>query len=141
MKDQLLKRGKELELSQLNSTTGKMPAQKPQPFSSTWKQQGSEGFIRTKLGICQNQTELNQCGFAPTAEQQTPRMLRRHLSTVELLCRLQGNWGNADVVHPPQAGWEASIHGLGTCSLPSWEDGARWLCRACPAAEALQSIH
>lgn len=49
MKDRPLKRGKELELFQLNSTAGKMPAQTNQPFTSTWKQQGSEGFIRTKL--------------------------------------------------------------------------------------------
>lgn len=51
MKDEPLERGKELELSYLNSTAGKMPAQTNQPFSSIWKQQGGERFVRTKLSL------------------------------------------------------------------------------------------
>jgi len=62
VKNQPLKRRKKLELSHLNSTAGKMPMQTNQPFASTWKQQGSEGFFRTKLS-------LNQCGFPPMATQ------------------------------------------------------------------------
>ena len=81
MKDQSLERGKELELSQLNSTAGKMPAQTNQPFASIWKQQGSEGFIRTKPGIYRNQTEFKPmqfCSYGSTTNPEDVEELPEH---------------------------------------------------------------